>query len=50
MSSHITSTRPAFAQEAAWCEDLRRVSNGERVYSVVGLAEFQIGDPYSLGM
>jgi hypothetical protein len=27
-----------YAQEAAWREDLRRVSNGEQVYGVVGLA------------
>jgi transposase-like protein len=27
-----------YAQEAAWREDLRRVSNGDQVYSVVGLA------------
>ena len=27
-----------YAQEAAWREDLRRVSNGDQVYGVVGLA------------
>jgi len=27
-----------YAQEAAWREDLRRVSNGEQVYDVAGLA------------
>jgi transposase-like protein len=27
-----------YAQEAAWREDLRRVSNGDQLYSVVGLA------------
>jgi hypothetical protein len=27
-----------YAQEAAWREDLRRVSNGEQIYGVVGLA------------
>jgi len=27
-----------YAQEAAWREDLRRVSNGEQVYGVAGLA------------
>src|SRR6195952_3253620 len=27
-----------YAQEAAWREDLRRVSNGEQVYGVIGLA------------
>ena len=27
-----------YAQEAAWREDMRRVSNGEQAYGVVGLA------------
>jgi ISXO2-like transposase domain len=27
-----------YAQEAAWREDLRRVSNGEQVYAIAGLA------------
>src|SRR3954454_19345680 len=27
-----------YAQEAAWREDLRRVSNGEQVYGVAGVA------------
>jgi hypothetical protein len=27
-----------YAQEAAWRETLRRVSNGDQVYGVVGLA------------
>ena len=27
-----------YAQEAAWREDLRRVSNGDQVHGVVGLA------------
>jgi hypothetical protein len=27
-----------YAQEAAWREDLRRVSNGEQTHSIVGLA------------
>jgi hypothetical protein len=30
--------RPRYAQEASWREDNRRVSNGERVNRVAGLA------------
>jgi len=41
-NSDITTTSPGrllrHAQEAAWREDLRRVSNGKQVYGVVGLA------------
>jgi hypothetical protein len=39
-SIELRSKEPlvSLAQEAAWREDLRRVSNGEQVYGVVGLA------------
>jgi hypothetical protein len=39
-SIELRSTEPlvSLAQEAAWREDLRRVSNGEQVYGVAGLA------------
>jgi hypothetical protein len=36
---HIAGPYPVrYAQEAAWREDLRRVSNSEQIYSIVGLA------------
>jgi transposase-like protein len=36
---HIAGPYPVrYAQEAAWREDLRRVSNGDQIYGVTGLA------------
>jgi hypothetical protein len=35
---HIAGPLLRYAQEAAWREDLRRISNGEQLYGVAGLA------------